>query len=66
MALPITSISFCVSYQFFFLQREEGTSFKPGWVLPSSALFTADSLPLFMVISKINLIILIFAGKPRI
>jgi hypothetical protein len=27
-----------------FLQRGEGTSFKPGLVLPSSALFTADSL----------------------
>ena len=30
----------------FFLQREKGTSYLAGWVLPSSALFMADSLPL--------------------
>ncbi len=29
-----------------FLQREEGTSFKLGYVLPSSALFIVDILPL--------------------
>jgi hypothetical protein len=27
------------------LQREEGTNFTPGWVLPFSALFMADPLP---------------------
>jgi hypothetical protein len=29
-----------------FLQKEEGTTFWPGYVLPSSTLFMADSLPL--------------------
>jgi hypothetical protein len=29
-----------------FLQREEGTSFKPRYVLPSSTLFMGDSLTL--------------------
>jgi hypothetical protein len=29
-----------------FWQKEKGTSFKPGKMLPTSALFAADSLPL--------------------
>jgi hypothetical protein len=33
-----------------FLQREEGTSFLLGWVLPYSALFSADSLPFYWII----------------
>jgi hypothetical protein len=46
MLLSIPRKYCCVSLQTIFLQREEGTSFKLCKVLPSSALFTYDFLPL--------------------
>ncbi len=38
----------------FFSQREEGTSFWPRQVLPSSALFTVDSLPFLNLTNRKN------------
>jgi hypothetical protein len=38
----------------YFLQRQEDTSFELGQVLQSSALFTADSLPLGFIAFRPN------------
>jgi hypothetical protein len=58
----------------FFLQKEESTSFKPGYVLPSRAMFMVDSLPfntkllkkLFVSLAKLNYQLYLICGPTTI